>query len=407
MCTLAHFRSDFLMQNSKPKKRFGLRLAGSGAFATLMIIVGIVLWGGFNTAMEATNTENFCISCHEMESTVYQEYKHSVHAGNPSGVRASCPDCHVPKEWGPKVIRKIQASAEVYHWLVGSINTQEKFEARRPYLANKVWGMMKETDSRECRNCHEFDSMDLEGQARFAAKIHSDGILEGKTCIDCHKGIAHQLPKLELAETSEVTQDDLDYGEEINETCAGCHGANAEGSADGEYPRLAGMSIPYLVKQLDHFKARERLNIPMVPYTNERELPEEDTLAIAAYLSSIKLPTRLPSLEEDQEEEFNALGRLRASLAVVNIPRHDGNIAAGGRTYRKECATCHGDKGQGSPDGLTPPLAGQHILYLVRQLELFKKSERVHSDPRDAAVFQLFGAQEINDIMAFLSVQDD
>ena len=37
---------------------WGMPLAGvAGAFAA-----GIIFWGGFNTAMEATNTEKFCIS---------------------------------------------------------------------------------------------------------------------------------------------------------------------------------------------------------------------------------------------------------------------------------------------------------------------------------------------------------
>ncbi len=400
----------YTMNSEKTKKTPTKSTTVRWSFAALFVLLGVVLWGGFNTAMEATNTLDFCISCHEMESTVYQEYKHSVHASNPSGVRASCPDCHVPKEWGPKVVRKIKASVEVYHWLVGSINTPEKFEAKRPALAQLVWDTMKKTDSRECRNCHEFDSMDLAGQARFAARIHSDGMDEGKTCIDCHKGIAHQLPKIDVTH-SEVafTEDDIDYGEEINETCAGCHGENAEGSIDGEYPRLAGMSVGYLIKQLDHFKQRERLNIPMVPYTNERELPQDDILAIAAYLASIKLPTKLEVIDDSaiEDKSFDALGRLQDSMAIINIARYDGNIEAGGRVYKKECATCHGVKAEGNADGMTPPLVGQHITYLKRQIELFKKSERVHSDPRDGAIFQLFGDSEINDIMAFLSVQDD
>ena len=386
-------------------KFFSLGKVASSAF---LILLGILLWSGFNVAMEATNTEEFCISCHEMENTVYQDYKHSVHDNNPSGVRATCPDCHVPKEFVPKVIRKIQASAEVYHWLVGTIDTQEKFEARRPYLANHVWETMKATDSRECRTCHVFDKMDLAGQARFAAAIHTDGINEGKTCIDCHKGIAHELPEAEPVESMIATEDDIEYGEEINETCAGCHGENAEGSDDGEYPRLAGMSMEYLTQQLELFKARDRLNIPMVPYTNERELPADDIKAVSAFLSQIKLPTKLAALsEEEQGESFNALGRLRDSLAVVNIPRYPGNIESGRRTWKKECATCHGAQGEGSADGLTPPLMGQHTVYLLRQLEQFKKSERVHTAPRDAEIFQQFGESEVQDIMAFLSVQDD
>ena len=82
------------------------------ALGTLLLIGfvgGIIFWGGFNTGMEKANTEEFCISCHEMRNTVYQEYMETVHYNNRSGVRATCPDCHVPHEWGPKMIRKIKA----------------------------------------------------------------------------------------------------------------------------------------------------------------------------------------------------------------------------------------------------------------------------------------------------------
>ena len=156
-------------------------------------ILGIVVWGGFNMVIEETNSLSFCISCHEMESTVYQDYKHSVHFTNGSGVRAICSDCHVPKAWIPKVMRKIQASKELYHWVIGSIDTQEKFEGKRHELASRVWASMKSTDSRECRNCHQFSVMALENQARFAARIHADASKNGGTCIDCHKGITHRL----------------------------------------------------------------------------------------------------------------------------------------------------------------------------------------------------------------------
>jgi len=378
-----------------------------------LILLGVIFWGGFNTAMEATNTLEFCISCHEMESTVYQDYKHSVHATNPSGVRAACPDCHVPKQWIPKVIRKIQASGEVYHWLAGTIDTPEKFAARRPQLAQRVWDTMKRTDSRECRNCHEFNSMDLGGQARFAARIHRDGISEGKTCIDCHKGIAHQLPETEITQTETMDpaerDEALEYGEEINETCAGCHGENAQGSPDGEYPRLAGLSTRYLTRQLHLFKTRDRLNIPMVPYTNDRELPEEDIQAIVTFINAIDLPTQLEAVDQASVDDgsFDALGRLEASKAVMNVPRFTGNAEAGKRLYRKECATCHGKQGQGSHDGRIPPLRGQHSLYLKRQVNRFRKAERIHDAPADAQIFQQFGDSEIDDILTHLSLLDD
>ncbi len=177
-------------------KQMWERISSLPTLALLVIggVGGIIFWGGFNTAMELTNTTEFCISCHEMEDNVYQEYKETVHFKNTSGVEASCSDCHVPRPWIYKVIRKIQASSELYHKALGTIDTPEKFNEHRWVMANRVWKAMKETDSRECRNCHKFDSMDLSEQDRTARKKHSRAIDEGKTCIDCHTGIAHELP---------------------------------------------------------------------------------------------------------------------------------------------------------------------------------------------------------------------
>jgi len=156
---------------------------------------GIIFWGGFNTAMEATNTLEFCVSCHEMEQLVYQEYKESVHYKNTSGVRAICSDCHVPHAWGPKVARKVQASGELWAKFTGKVNTKEKFEAHRWEMANRVWAAMEKTDSRECRNCHSYEAMDFQHQGRRAAEKMQEAVQQGKTCIECHKGIAHKKPK--------------------------------------------------------------------------------------------------------------------------------------------------------------------------------------------------------------------
>ena len=158
-------------------------------------VSGIVFWGGFNTAMEATNTLEFCISCHEMRDTVYVEYQQTIHYSNRTGVRAICSDCHVPKDWVHKVGRKIQASGELYGKLVGTIDTPEKFEAKRAELAQHVWKRMKETDSLECRNCHTATAMSAELQSERAQKRHKKALVDGKTCIDCHFGIAHTEPE--------------------------------------------------------------------------------------------------------------------------------------------------------------------------------------------------------------------
>ncbi len=158
-------------------------------------LAGIIFWGGFNTNMEYTNTLQFCTSCHEMDQLVFQEYKQTVHYKNRTGVRVICSDCHVPKEWTAKLLRKIKASNELYHKLLGTIDTKEKFEAKRLELAENVWASMKASDSRECRNCHSYEAMNFQKQERRAAKKMKKAKEKGETCIDCHKGIAHKLPE--------------------------------------------------------------------------------------------------------------------------------------------------------------------------------------------------------------------
>ena len=160
-------------------------------------ISGILFWGGFNTGMEATNTMDFCISCHEMHDNVYQEYKKTIHYSNRTGVRATCPDCHVPKDFVHKMIRKVQASKEVWGKITGSIDTPEKFAANRQRLAQNEWARMKASDSRECRNCHNFQYMDTSVQGTRSSLKHEEAQAAGQTCIDCHKGIAHRMPPVD------------------------------------------------------------------------------------------------------------------------------------------------------------------------------------------------------------------
>ena len=166
--------------------------------ALLFMLMGALLLGGFNASIEATNTLEFCISCHEMEEHLYRDYTRTIHYSNGAGVRATCADCHIPRPWIHKMMRKIQSSRELFHKMRGSIDTPEKFEARRLQLARKVWKEMKATNSRECRNCHDFKTMNPNRQQSFARQQHISAMQAGNTCIDCHKGIAHVVPFAEI-----------------------------------------------------------------------------------------------------------------------------------------------------------------------------------------------------------------
>ncbi len=160
------------------------------------IVGGVTLWGGLNTGMEWTNRTEFCISCHEM-TIPYEEYKKTVHYANRSGTTVSCADCHVagskyPLDYARKLTRKVVAARDVYGHLLGTLDTPEKYEAKRLEMAQREWARMKAADSRECRNCHDFNTMDPAKQKDRSVVKHEGAIEDGKTCIDCHQGIAHK-----------------------------------------------------------------------------------------------------------------------------------------------------------------------------------------------------------------------
>ncbi|MEO5343114.1 MAG: NapC/NirT family cytochrome c [Gammaproteobacteria bacterium SHHR-1] len=153
----------------------------------------MVSLAGVNGFFAVTNQMEFCTSCHSMKVNL-EEYQETAHFKSASGVQATCADCHVPKAFFPKVKAKLLAAKDVYHEIMGTVDTSEKYEAHRWDMANAVWDRMKANDSRECRSCHAFENMDLSAQGRSARRKHPRGMEAGETCIDCHKGVAHYMP---------------------------------------------------------------------------------------------------------------------------------------------------------------------------------------------------------------------
>ncbi|MCZ4306293.1 c-type cytochrome [Zoogloeaceae bacterium G21618-S1] len=201
------------------------------------------------------------------------------------------------------------------------------------------------------------------------------------------------LPALAFAD-----EPNLDNGREINGTCAACHGENGQGGKHGEYPRIAGQSAKFIAFTLKSFRARERINLPMFPYTQERELPDEDIRDIAAYLSAIELPTRPPKFKETDD----ALTRLTAMQKVMLIPRVEGDIAAGKTLYESRCTTCHGDDARGKR--LVPMLAGQYSNYLMRQMQSFQAGERPHDEEKPGeGVLKGLKESELQNMLAYFT----
>jgi len=172
-----------------------IKIAALAIGVVLCVLLGALLLSGAATAVNATNSIEFCTSCHEMADNNLAEYQTTIHARNRTGVKAVCSNCHVPHEFPDILIRKVTAVKDIYHHLAGTVDTKEKFAEHRLELAKTVWKRMEETDSRECRTCHDRSAMESEKQGKVAQKEHQHLDDGSATCIDCHYGIAHKLPK--------------------------------------------------------------------------------------------------------------------------------------------------------------------------------------------------------------------
>ena len=164
------------------------------------VLIGLIVVGFATThaAIKYTSRNEFCFSCHIGMDTIVEEYKESSHFINkkPDGEpAATCSDCHVPNRYPEKLQAKVIALKDIYYKWKGTINL-ENFETERLRLAEYVWNHMEKTNSQNCRDCHKGDLFDMTKQPQRAALNHMQLDKTGKTCIDCHSGIAHKRPVL-------------------------------------------------------------------------------------------------------------------------------------------------------------------------------------------------------------------
>jgi cytochrome c553 len=198
---------------------------------------------------------------------------------------------------------------------------------------------------------------------------------------------------------TDTYQYDPDNAAEIMELCAGCHGEYGQGGGGGEYPRLAGLPAKYLATQMRAFRDGTRESMAMLPYANEREVPEDDMLDITSYMAQLELPTKMPFIDPD----LPSLEKLLIASRVFNVPRLEGDTVLGEEIYRRQCQKCHGKSGVGR--GAAPQLAGQYSDYLRLQISEFRAGKRIHK--RMEKYLAPLTDEDVDNLLAYLSIADD
>jgi len=196
-------------------------------------------------------------------------------------------------------------------------------------------------------------------------------------------------------------------GDEINQVCAGCHEEFGMGGKDGKYPRIAGLPIKYIIKEIVLFRERKRPNIAMVEHVEERQLSNDEVMDIAIFLNKIKLNNRLSKIDETSPD-FDAYARLQEAKSVIQIGKSKGDLKKGKKLYRKECKSCHGKQGESDEEESIPMIAGQYTKFLWRQLDMYISGKRLHDDEDpEEEFFKSFSREELRDMLAYISILDD
>ena len=184
-----------------PLRRAWRRLRSPSArwSVAVLVVLGIVISTiaviGTQVMVHVTGTDEFCgTACHSMR-WVAKEHRESIHGATRTGMRATCHDCHIPREYPELLWYKAAAGTkDVIGEIRGIISTEEKFEQERKRMAAEVWTEYKANDSRACRGCHEFSKDVLAKQRELVRPIHEPALDGRATCIDCHKGVGHKAP---------------------------------------------------------------------------------------------------------------------------------------------------------------------------------------------------------------------
>lgn len=161
-----------------------------------MLVAALLCAFAIDFSLEATTNDEFCVSCHEMADNISGPEADRLYLSGSGELHGRCADCHLPKPFLPRLRRRLRASAEVYHHLLGTLDSPESFEARRLQMAQSVWSRMNHNDSVECRSCHD-DPLGVDaGGSEVARGYHERAGRNGIGCIDCHKGLTHRMPPL-------------------------------------------------------------------------------------------------------------------------------------------------------------------------------------------------------------------
>jgi cytochrome c553 len=175
---------------------------------------------------------------------------------------------------------------------------------------------------------------------------------------------------------------DIENGRRTFEICARCHLPEAWGNDDGTYPQLAGQHVNVLMKQLLDIRSGRRANPSMQPFVQQRTIGGYQNLSdVVAYISTLPM---------------------NPAYTKGPWPPSSPEYIEGKQIYSQNCASCHGQTGEGNNTLSYPRLQGQHFTYLQRQAVLVRNGLRI-VDPGMVTLFTALSVDELDQVLDYIS----
>lgn len=186
---------NFLRKLLKPSAKLSIL-----ALVVIGIVIGAVGFFATQQTLHATSTNAFCMSCHSGHS-LEQEVLESPHGNNNAGIVVQCQQCHLPPQPLQYLVKKVIVSKDIIGYLtIDGFETQDWLETNRKQQADLALKYLRSIDSSTCQSCHNsIYTNPPANMKKMAVRMHAMNFKKDadkrKTCVDCHKGVAHPYPK--------------------------------------------------------------------------------------------------------------------------------------------------------------------------------------------------------------------
>ena len=206
--------------------------------------------------------------------------------------------------------------------------------------------------------------------------------MKGIAVLTCMAALAMAAACSNLERSRDLANPDVPPAVTAVQVCSNCHGLDGN-SVSPNFPRLAGQQATYIVSQLENFRSHGRSDPAGFEYMwgLSHNLSDAQINGLAEYFAK-----QLPSANAAVDPDLMSVGR---DIYDNGVPSKEA----------PPCMACHGPRGEGVAN--FPRLSGQHQDYMIKQLQVFQRTEGRPNTPM-TQITHLLSEEDMEAVAGYL-----